>query len=287
MTDPPSVIAEVTSPTNPTTPVADRPSEQAATQSTLGPPSLSADPESVADLSSQVLCDADHKLIRVYGDTIHRNDGRHLTGGIADDSTWQDRFDAVTASPHPLYLPPQGRIGDAVVAAYAAKLRGIRDQSWNSERPLTFLTCILRRRAGCIRARNIKRRIEQRLGLWADGSFDALVDDTRTEALSSAGALPHRTDDDTVARRFNTMVLDGTLRAAVRTLTSHDGGGVLGPYDACTKTGRPVHAILREKHPPPHTGSHQPRQYRILRLRHCAGPHPCGLPSRRGRGRSQ
>ena len=54
--------------------------------------------------------EADRKLRAVYGDTIHRNDGRHLDGGIANDEGWQARYDAAVANPHQLYLPPQGRL---------------------------------------------------------------------------------------------------------------------------------------------------------------------------------
>jgi hypothetical protein len=45
------------------------------------------------------------------------------------------------------------------------------------------------------------------------------------------------------------MVLDGKLRAAVRFATDRDGGGVLLPQDACTKTGRPVMEVLLSQHP--------------------------------------
>ncbi|KAL7481085.1 hypothetical protein ACHAW6_006762 [Cyclotella cf. meneghiniana] len=49
------------------------------------------------------------------------------------------------------------------------------------------------------------------------------------------------------------MVLDWKLWAAVCTLTSRNDGSILRPDDACTKTGRPVHAVLHKKHPPLHT----------------------------------
>ncbi len=70
--------------------------------------------------------EADRKLRAVYGDTIHRNNGRHLNGGIADDQIWQARYDAVVANPHQLYLPPQGKIRAEVVSLMASKLRGVR-----------------------------------------------------------------------------------------------------------------------------------------------------------------
>eukprot|EP00957_Ditylum_brightwellii_P134106 10224214-Ditylum_brightwellii.AAC.1 len=41
--------------------------------------------EDGADLLGFELTAADWKLMAVYGDTIHRNDGTHLDGGIAED----------------------------------------------------------------------------------------------------------------------------------------------------------------------------------------------------------
>ena len=56
--------------------------------------------------------------------------------------------------------------------------------------------------------------------------------------------------DDSIAKKYQSMVLQGKLRAAVRMVTNRGGGGVLSPKDADTKTGRPVIDVLREKHPP-------------------------------------
>ena len=56
-------------------------------------------------------------------------------------------------------------------------------------------------------------------------------------------------DAETAARKFNSAVLDGHLCTATRGLTSCDGGGVLGPDDACTKTGHRVWDVLAEKQP--------------------------------------
>ena len=43
-------------------------------------------------------------------------------------------------------------------------------------------------------------------------------------------------------------MLSGKLRQAVRQATDREGGGCLLPDDQCTKTGRPVAEVLREKH---------------------------------------
>ena len=45
------------------------------------------------------------------------------------------------------------------------------------------------------------------------------------------------------------MVLSGKLQQAVRRATKREGGECLLPDDQCTKTGRRVAEVLREKHP--------------------------------------
>ena len=56
--------------------------------------------------------------------------------------------------------------------------------------------------------------------------------------------------EEKAARAFNSNVLDGRVRSAVRNLTMRSrGGGVLAPLDECTKTGRLVVDVLRSKHP--------------------------------------
>ena len=191
----------------------------------------------------------DRKLRAVYGDTIHRNDGRHLDGGIANDAVWQARYDAVVANPHQLYLPPQGKIGAEVVSLMTSELRGVRERKWNSERPLVLLACILRHKHGCVKAKDIKMRIATRIDLWRQGKYDALIHDITTTSIANAGYRSANTDAETTARKYNSAILDGRLRAAVRGLTSGDNGGILGPDDACTKTGHPVRDVLVEKHP--------------------------------------
>ena len=52
-----------------------------------------------------------------------------------------------------------------------------------------------------------------------------------------------------MAQGFHKKVLPGNLRQAVRQATDLEGGGCLLPDDQCTKTGRPVTEVLREKHP--------------------------------------
>ncbi len=56
-------------------------------------------------------------------------------------------------------------------------------------------------------------------------------------------------NEELIARKYNHMVLNSKLRAAVRFTMACNGGGVLLPQDACTKTGRPVIEVLQSQHP--------------------------------------
>eukprot|EP00957_Ditylum_brightwellii_P048536 3683092-Ditylum_brightwellii.AAC.1 len=61
----------------------------------------------------------------------------------------------------------------------------------------------------------------------------------------------HCRDDleESRSRRYNSTVLAGKPRAAVRGATNWDRGGVLFLDDVCTKSGLPVLEVLKGKHP--------------------------------------
>jgi hypothetical protein len=85
--------------------------------------------------------------------------------------------------------------------------------------------------------------------LWDAGKFNALIDDTEDEVLSRVGSGRRTSNEESEIRKFNSTVLSGRLRQAVRGFTNRDGGGVLQPDDLCTKAGRPILSVLRAKHP--------------------------------------
>ncbi len=155
----------------------------------------------------------------------------------------------MVAHPHSMYNPPKGGLGHRVVSMLAKEFGGVRERKWNSKRALIFAACVLRKSPGVIRSRNIKRRVERRLQLWTDGHYYALVQDIIGEAMRGAGSGRDMADEDIIAHKYNLMVLDGKLHAAVRFATNRGGGGVLLPQDSCTKTGRPVMEGLRSQHP--------------------------------------
>ncbi len=122
----------------------------------------------------------------------------------------------------------------------------MREQKWNSECALIFAVCVLRKSPGVICARNIKRRVERRLTLWVGGQYNALVQDIIGEAMRGVGSGRDTANDERIARKYNHMVLNGKLCTAAM---AHNGGGVLLPQDACTKTGQLVMEVLQSQHP--------------------------------------
>ena len=208
------------------------------------------DPDSVQDLLGQEEHEADRRLKEVYGgDTVHRNDGRHLHGGVDGDAAMCMLFDEIVSYPHPMYSPPKGKVGQRFLTMLAEEWRKVRGRETNSERALIFPAVIMRRDGGIRKAKDIRRRLTSRMNLWESGKIAELVQDTVTTAKRGVGGAKPPDDEESIARKYNSMVNNGKVRAAVRSLTSRDGGGVLDFEGNDTKTGRVVMDVLRDKHP--------------------------------------
>ena len=110
---------------------------------------------------------------------------------------------------------------------------------------------MLTKMLGVRQAREIWARITRRMDLWERGQHAVLVGDVEAEGAAREGraAFSGEEEDDTVARSFYETVLSGKLRQAVRQAADREGGECLLPDDQCTKIGRLVADILREKHP--------------------------------------
>ena len=203
--------------------------------------------EAAADLPGYAPTEADKLLDLVYGDHAHNNDRNHLSGGIAGDRMWQERWRRMVQIDQRHYSLPKGWIGQQFFTALTAEFRGVRERWWHGERVIVFLVTVLRRTPTVSRTRDIRARLSQRLQLWADGCYSALVDNTESEALGGA-PRPVR-DDEAAARAYDAQVLSGRMRQAVRGLTARQCGGVYDPDDLDSKTGRPVINVLQGKHP--------------------------------------
>ena len=120
------------------------------------------------------------------------------------------------------------------------------------------------------RAEDIRAAVQQRLRMWQNNKFDALVDDTELTAWSNASTHSKTTSADNAARKFNAKLISGRLRQAVRELTSKTGGGVLMPRDIDAKTGLPVIKVLAKKHPT----AREPGALALPEHRLCPDPMP-------------
>jgi hypothetical protein len=89
---------------------------------------------------------------------------------------------------------------------------------------------------------------------WDAGRYVTLVKEVEEANLDSGGGRrrvdARRQDKATsLARQYNTMVLGGKVRVAVRMVTNRGIGGPYRPNDLDSKSRRPVIDVLREKHP--------------------------------------
>ena len=56
-------------------------------------------------------------------------------------------------------------------------------------------------------------------------------------------------NDNSIARKYHSIVIEGKLRQAMRWVTNPDGGGVLHPDDVDQKSGKTVAEVLKSEHP--------------------------------------
>ena len=193
----------------------------------------------------------DDKLFEVYGDTIHRNTGDHMPGGVdaVVDAFWRRKYREVTSSNLSLVDLPSGKPTERFILLATEEFKGVRERKWNSERVICFFAVILRKEPGKQKYKEIRELITMRLDLWEQGKYATLcracVERGRVYPISRRSVDPERR-----ARKYNAMVLAGKVRSAVRQATDrHRGAGLLDPFDFDVKSGKPVHEALADKHP--------------------------------------
>ena len=89
------------------------------------------------------------------------------------------------------------------------------------------------------------------MDLWERGQHAGLVGDAEAEGAAHKvrAAFSSEEEGGAVAQSFHETVLSGKLWQAVRWSTDWEEGVCILPEYLCTKTGRSVAEILREKHP--------------------------------------
>ncbi len=103
-----------------------------------------------ADPRLQRLTAADRRLLGIFSDIIHLNDGTRFDGGIGatEDEKWQRLYNHVAACSLPLYDLPNGRWAHRFLTTLINLWVGVIQRRWNSERPLVFQVVILHRVRG-------------------------------------------------------------------------------------------------------------------------------------------
>ena len=80
--------------------------------------------------------ECDQLLFEVYGDTIHRNTGDHMPGGIdiVQDAFWRQQYTAIVNSNISLVDLPSGKVTEKFIITARDKFEGVRLCKWNLER---------------------------------------------------------------------------------------------------------------------------------------------------------
>jgi hypothetical protein len=131
----------------------------------------------IGDLPNASISEADRKLMEVYGDYIHQNDGSHLDRDMKEDYVWQLRWRKLVALPCQRYNAPGGAVGCHFVQLLTEEINVICGRKWNSERFIVFQMVILQKSKLVTAAGDIKRRLGKWMDNWEVGKFDMLVQD--------------------------------------------------------------------------------------------------------------
>ncbi len=142
-----------------------------------------------ADLRLQRLTAADRRLLGIFGDTIHFNNGTHLNGGIgaAEDAKWKRLYNRVAACSLPLYNLPNGQWAHRFLMTLTDLWVRAIQRRWNLERPLVFQAVILCCIHGITQFHDIKPIIWGWLDAWDAARYVALVKEVEEANLDLGG----------------------------------------------------------------------------------------------------
>ena len=84
---------------------------------------------------------------------------------------------------------------------------------------------------------------------WKGGLIAELAEDVVALAKRREGRDRASRNEESVARRYHSMVVNGKVREAVRMATSRGGGGLLRPDSIDAKSCKPVVDVVRDTHP--------------------------------------
>ena len=122
---------------------------------------------------------ADRKLISVYGDTLHRNDGSHLHGGIdpVEDRKMQQLHHRVASVKQLLYDLPSGRWANRFLDLQTQLWKDVRERKCDLEKALLLAPCILRKTKVAGNFSETKTSLWARMDAWEARQYVALFKD--------------------------------------------------------------------------------------------------------------
>ena len=106
------------------------------------------------------------RLVQVYVDHVHQNNGHHMEGVITDDNVWQVWWHLLVIQKRSRYQASQRDVSWRFVKCLSEQLRGAIEKRWNVERPMVFMGVILKKTPGARKAHDICHRIMQCLDMW-------------------------------------------------------------------------------------------------------------------------
>ena len=122
--------------------------------------------EEGADLEGFIPSEADCRLIQVYVNHVHHNDGRHIDRVISDNNILQVRWRILFRQTGLKYRAPQGTVGQRFMKCLLEEFRGARKKLWSEELLMVFMGMILQKTPRARKANNISAGS---LGTWVYG----------------------------------------------------------------------------------------------------------------------
>ena len=92
--------------------------------------------------------------------------------------------------------------------------------------------------------------LERRLSLWKDGSISELLLEGHSIQDRLKPSKTVYTKENNRAITFANLVMQGTIKSAIRLLDDVSGGSILHATDLCKDGKMAVHDCLAAKHPP-------------------------------------
>jgi hypothetical protein len=132
-------------------------------------------------------------------------------------------YDLITAHTHPLYNPPDGHVVLRFLLLYCNEFIRVWHCDSNSDCNMIFLACILCHETDITRCKDINARVTKWMNLWEQGHVLELVQCTAATASHGTGGRQSETDNS-IAKKYHSIVPRGKLRAAIRMVTGRSGG---------------------------------------------------------------